>query len=62
MKFRMIVMTMAAVLAACASRNSEWEDLDYSSVYRAAGARDNDRNYVQPSIIGCVDEDLINCK
>jgi hypothetical protein len=62
MNFRMTMMTMAAVMAACTtSRHNEWEDLDYSAVYRAAGQRDNDRTYVQPSVLGCVNEDLYNC-
>lgn len=50
--------------AACApQRNDDWSGIDYSKVYKAAGERrDVDSGYKAPSVIGCVDDDLYNCK
>ena len=52
------------VLAGCGGKTSrsQWEDIDYTPVYRAYEGHQNDTRYTQPSIIGCVDDDLYNCK
>lgn len=51
------------VLIACSGggRHKEWEDLDYSRVYKHYGERENDPGYTQPSILNCVNDDLYNC-
>ena len=54
------MMMLCLLLCACAKSNSNW-DIDYSSVYRA-GNREIDSGYQQPSVIGCVDDDLFNCQ
>lgn len=56
-----------ALLSGCgngssAAAHNEWQNIDYSSVYRKAGQRENDSGYVQPSVVGCVDDDLYNCR
>lgn len=59
------LMTMMVLFAcgACAQKNDEWSNIDYSKVYKAAGERrDIDSGYKAPSVIGCVDDDLFNCK
>jgi hypothetical protein len=55
---------LTALLAACAGNaaHKEWEDLDYSPVYRAYEKRENDSSYKPASIVGCIDDDLYNCK
>ena len=61
---RHISTTLAVLLAASAcsgGRHSEWDNIDYSSVYRKAGESENDSGYRAPRIIGCIDEDLYNC-
>lgn len=60
-------ITMVAIFfvcSACAQRSTDdWSNIDYSKVYKAAGARrDIDNTYRAPSVIGCVDDDLFNCK
>lgn len=60
---RHMCFTLAAVLlTACGTpRSSDWQDLDYSSVYRKAKMRELDMLYTQPSEIGCLDDDLYSC-
>ena len=62
-RYAMLVLT-ALVLFAC-ERNgkNEWEDIDYSKIARENYRRENDSAYVPPpSVIGCVDDDLYNCR
>lgn len=57
-------MPLLLLLTACAGgmqQNDVWSDMDYSSVYRKAGQRENDNSYKAPTIINCVDDDLYNC-
>ena len=54
-----IILAVLLTLPNCAKKNDLWGDIDYSKVRRAA---ENDAGYVAPSISGCVDDDLINCK
>lgn len=56
-----LLFLCCALLSACAKRN-EWEDLNYSSVYRYYKQREYDAGYVPPPSIGCFDEDLYNCR
>lgn len=56
-------VTIACSACAGAKKNDEWSNIDYSKVYRAAGQnRDIDTGYKAPSVLGCVDDDLYNCK
>ena len=49
-------------LSACAQNGkNEWENLDYSRIARENHQRENDSGYVQPTVQGCVDDDLYNC-
>jgi hypothetical protein len=58
-----IFLSVFLACSACAeSRKSEWRDIDYSNVYRSAGQRQIDNNYQQPSVVGCVNDDLYLCK
>jgi len=56
-----MVATALIMLAGCAPPHSQWDDIDYSSVYKKA--QENDPNYTPPiqSVVGCVDDDLYNC-
>ena len=59
-----LIVILALPLAAC-SRNGadEWEDIDYAKIARDNYRRENDSAYVPPpSVIGCVDDDLYNCR
>lgn len=57
-----MIMVMC-VLVDCAPRGNDWQNIDYSSVYRRAKGYENDSSYTPPrSVLGCVDEDLYNCK
>lgn len=52
------------LLVSCAgtSRKSEWDNLDYSSVYRKAGEnKEYDTNYT-PSFNSCVDNEFVHCE
>lgn len=61
-----MILTVSLGCSACAGgqggvRRGEWEDIDYSKVYKAAGQRDTDANYKMPTVTNCVDDDLYNC-
>lgn len=60
-----ISLLVAALLALCACEKvgkNEWSDIDYSRVARENYQRQNDSFYVPPpSVLGCVDDDLMNC-
>jgi len=59
----LFAITISISCSACAgSKKDEWSNMDYSKVYKAAGQRDIDTGYKAPSVIGCVDDDLYNCK
>ncbi|MFO0388492.1 MAG: hypothetical protein ACK502_02060 [Alphaproteobacteria bacterium] len=53
-----LMCALSLALAACANKSrGDWEDIDYSSVYRKASQRENDSSYV-PSAGGCLDADF----
>lgn len=58
----MSLVCVMMVLVSCASaQKSQWDSLDYSSVYRKAAEKgEYDTNYT-PSYTGCMDDDLIKC-
>lgn len=56
------MMTLCVVTACGGGKHDQWKDIDYRSVYKAYEQRQIDTGYTQPSIIGCVDDDLYNCK
>lgn len=58
---RKYVICMSLMLAACTQHPSDWDNIDYSRIARDNQRRENDRNYV-PTVIGCADDDLYNCK
>lgn len=57
-------MMSICLATACAggSKSNRWEDIDYTPVYKAYENRQNDTGYVPPSVVGCVDDDLYNCR
>jgi hypothetical protein len=59
---RVAPLLLIFMLAACANykQQKEWDDIDYSKV-RGRGAYENDNNYVIPSVLSCIDDDLYNC-
>lgn len=59
-----LMVAVAFSCSACAkAKNDEWSNIDYSKVYKAAGEnRDVDAGYRQPSVVGCVNDDLYFCK
>lgn len=63
-----LVLAISITCSACANgggaagSRGQWEDIDYSKVYKAAGQRDVDSSYKLPTVAGCVDDDLYNCK
>jgi hypothetical protein len=52
-----VLMIVVLALASCAQKRNEWEDLDYSSVYRKAGQRENDPSYT-PASGSCLEDDF----
>lgn len=58
-----VFFAMLITCNACASgKKDDWSNIDYSNVYKAAGERDVDTGYRPPSVIGCVNDDLYNCR
>ena len=57
------VLLLALMLTAACEKvgKNEWSEIDYSRVARDNYNRQNDGNYVPPSVLGCVDDDLYNC-
>ena len=57
------LVSLVLLLTACEKvGKNEWSDIDYSRVARDNYQNQNDSYYVPPpSVIGCVDDDLINC-
>lgn len=57
------VMVLFACGACAQQKQNTWDNIDYSKVYKAAGERrDIDTGYRAPSVVGCVDDDLYNCR
>lgn len=56
------MMTLCIATACAGGKSNKWKDIDYTPVYKAYEKRQNDSGYTQPSIIGCVDDDLYNCR
>ncbi len=58
-----VVIAASLLVAGCSSgrvRHSKWDDIDYSKIARQN--QENDTNYTQPNVRGCVDDDLYNCR
>jgi hypothetical protein len=59
----MHLMAVIFCFSGCArTGGNQWENLDYSKVYRENARRENDTSYVTPSVLGCTDDDLFNCR
>jgi hypothetical protein len=57
------VLAALYFLPACANKShGNWDNIDYTPVYKAYENRQNDSSYQQPSVISCVDDDLYNCR
>lgn len=57
------LLLAALLLISCAgAQKSEWDNLDYSSVYRKAQQRGEYDTGYTPSYGSCVDDDIINCE
>ncbi len=56
------LLTILFACNACAAKKDDWSNIDYSSVYRAAEQREIDARYRQPSVVGCVNDDLYLCR
>lgn len=55
-----VVCVLSLTLSSCATKSrNEWDNIDYSSVYRKANQRDNDNLYT-PST-GCSLDDDFAC-
>ncbi|MFW0776713.1 MAG: hypothetical protein ACN2B6_03215 [Rickettsiales bacterium] len=62
MRYRLAgYMMTICVLASCGGSRSQWDDIDYTPVYRAYEGRQNDAGYTAPSILSCVQEDRHEC-
>lgn len=57
------VALIAIMVGACTTQRNEWQDLNYSSVYRRAKLRELDAFYTPPADMGCMsgDSNLYNC-
>jgi len=56
-----VAMALLVFVSACSGggrKGSEWDNIDYSKVRQI---HENDTGYVQPTVIGCTDDDLFNC-
>ncbi len=54
-----LLCALCVLLSACAGKGrSEWEDIDYSSVYKKASQRENDSGYTSGSFGSCLDDDF----
>ena len=57
-----LMCAVTLMVTACASKGrSEWDAIDYSSVYRKANQRENDSSYT-PSTGGCMLDDDFACQ
>ena len=59
-----VSVVLAFVITACGHpEKNEWEGMNYDKIVRDNYRRENDSSYVPPpSVVGCVDDDLYNCK
>ena len=58
-----LLLISTLLFVACARNDTNvWEDIDYAKIAGENYHRENDPAYTAPSVIGCVDDDLINCK
>ncbi|MDX2073157.1 MAG: hypothetical protein SFX19_02185 [Alphaproteobacteria bacterium] len=55
-------LVLFTCIACAPKQNDKWTNIDYSKVYKAAGEREIDNRYRSPTVVGCVDDDLFNCK
>jgi len=66
MMSRLAVPTVMSIIlfSACAPNNGDvWEDIDYAKIAHDNYVSENDVTYIAPpSVVGCVDDDLYNCK
>lgn len=67
MSARWLAILLAAALtcSACGGgsrKTDDWDNIDYTNVYRKAAQREADRVYKLPTVRGCVDDDLFNCR
>ncbi|NBO18832.1 MAG: hypothetical protein EBV03_06335 [Proteobacteria bacterium] len=56
---------LIALLLACGCERvgkDEWSDIDYARIAKENYQRQNDSYYTPPSVLGCVDDDLYNCR
>lgn len=57
-----LLCAVSLTLVSCANKGrGDWEDIDYSSVYRKANQRENDSSYT-PSSGGCMLDDDFACQ
>lgn len=60
---KILLMCGALCLTACEKvGKNEWSDIDYARIARENYQRQNDSYYTPPSVLGCVDDDLYNCR
>lgn len=58
-----IVLSVLFACTACGpGKQDAWANIDYSKVYKAASQRSIDDTYRQPSVVGCVNDDLYMCR
>jgi hypothetical protein len=64
MKHAATVLIAALLMTGCERVGAnEWSEIDYARIARDNYRRENDMNYIPPpSVIGCADDDLINCR
>lgn len=60
--FLIAFMFVLLVPACGGAKRSEWENIDYSGVYRAYQGRENDSRYVPPKNSNCLEDDLMTCQ
>jgi hypothetical protein len=56
-----MLATLLVVTGCGGGARSAWDDIDYSKV-RGGQARENDPVYTAPTVVGCTDDDLYNCR
>ena len=62
-RLTLIILFVLPLVACSRNGSNEWEDIDYAKIARDNYRRENDSGYVPPpTVIGCVDDDLYNCK
>ena len=62
-KSSLVLLALFSSMACSGQRaRSEWDNIDYSSVYRRAAQRENDSRYEPTGDVGCLDDDLYSCR